>query len=197
MGPVNLDPRFLRSQERLHDAIMDLAAHQSPESITVTQLAQKARVHRSTVYEHADSPQQLLRQAINTDLDAIVAEQGVGTQTDVSPRDAILRALDYLESRADLYQKMAHESGAIIADTLASHFARTMTVLLAQQGIELPSHGSSLSPQEVREIVIRAQCDALVRIYAAWLQHPTPRDREAPFHLISIIAPHWWQDVRS
>ena len=51
-----MDPRKQRSRDRLYAAVLALAADQSISSLTVTQIADAAGVHRSTFYEHAESP---------------------------------------------------------------------------------------------------------------------------------------------
>src|SRR5690625_3111067 len=96
MGHVNLDPRYLRSRAKLHAAIFALAAEQDPSAITVTSVAVQANVHRSTVYEHADSPEQLLRLAIEAELDEVHAEYDPANS---SMGDLVRATLAYMETR--------------------------------------------------------------------------------------------------
>ena len=57
-----MDPRKRRSRDRLYAAALELAAREPIAQLTVTQIAGAADVHRSTFYEHADSPGRLVEE---------------------------------------------------------------------------------------------------------------------------------------
>ena len=67
---MSQDPRFLRSQERLRAAVLELAAGRSAESITVAELCRAAGVTRDTFYRHAESPVALLVAALGERFEA-------------------------------------------------------------------------------------------------------------------------------
>ena len=64
-----MDARQLRSRSKLFAAILELAADVRAEDLSVTEVASAAGVHRSTFYEHAESPAALLREALEAELD--------------------------------------------------------------------------------------------------------------------------------
>src|SRR6478736_2833717 len=68
-----MDPRKQRSQERLYAAALELAADLPMSELSVTQIAEAAQVHRSTFYEHADSPEALVQAALTAELDVLRA----------------------------------------------------------------------------------------------------------------------------
>lgn len=189
---MNLDPRFLRSQKRLHEAILGLSATQHPETITVTEIAKVAEVHRSTVYEHAESPEQLLRQAITAELDGLWETDNPIESSSGSVTESSFALLRYLESREDLYRHMGTQAGAIVAETLSNHLATTMLDVFTHQEKELPDNTIPLPEEEVLDLLVHAVSDGIVRVYATWLRQEAPRDPELALKLLRIVLPSWW-----
>lgn len=189
---MNLDPRFLRSQKRLHEAILGLSATQRPETITVTEIAKVAEVHRSTVYEHAESPEQLLRQAITAELDGLWETDNPIESSSGSVTESSFALLRYLESREDLYRHMGTQAGAIVAETLSNHLATTMLDVFTHQEKELPDNTIPLPEEEVLDLLVHAVSDGIVRVYATWLRQEAPRDPELALKLLRIVLPSWW-----
>lgn len=191
MGDVNLDPRFLRSQKRLHEAILKLATSQHPETITVTEIAKVAEVHRSTVYEHAESPEQLLRQAITAELDGLWETDSPIQSASGSIVESSFALLRYLESREELYRHMGTQAGAIVAETLSSHLATTMLDVFAHEQKELPDNTIPLPEEEVLDLLVHSVSDGIVRVYSTWLRQEAPRDPELALKLLRIVLPSW------
>lgn len=189
---MNTDPRFIRSQARLHDAILRLASADAPATITVTDLAKEAGVHRSTVYEHAESPEQLLRQAIVTELDHVFDQITPIAKKNGSQVEAVQALLVYLETRSDLYSRMDDSTGAVIVEAFTSYFAFNMIRRVEDREIIFPDDSLPLIDTELLPLAVRGICDAYVRVYSAWLAQPEPRDPELAFKLIKLVTPSWW-----
>ena len=194
---MNSDPRFLRSQARLHEAVLELAAAQPLDSITVTQLAKVANVHRSTVYEHADSIEQLLRQAITAELDTLYAKFNIIDHPDHSGLDALFAILGYIETHERLYRRMSDASGAVIAEALSAHTADILLDLASKGLVTPPQNPTSLPDDEVFAITIRSMTDALIRVFSKWLELPAPRDLHLAAQLLSLVLPAWWGTDRA
>lgn len=192
---MNIDPRFLRSQGRLHEAILSLAASQRPDTISVTQLARVAGVHRSTVYEHADSPEQLLRQAVTAELSRLHGDIEAIGQEPFSQHDAIVELLDYFETREELYRRMNDSSGVVVTEALSSHLASVLVSLCNAQVIALPVNMTELDDETFTRITIRALTDALVRVFSQWLALPAPRDINLALQLTDYVLPVWWDSA--
>ena len=71
--PAPIDARVARTQQQLRSAALTLAAEAPIESISVADLAREAGINRATFYKHADSPTQLLWDALVEDLDVMRA----------------------------------------------------------------------------------------------------------------------------
>lgn len=189
MGHVNLDPRYLRSRAKLHAAIFALAAEQDPSAITVTSVAVQANVHRSTVYEHADSPEQLLRLAIEAELDEVHAEYDPANS---SMGDLVRATLAYMETRTAIFSRMADESGVVIADALSSHYVAKMLEFARVQGTDfIPPISGKLDRDEVQQILLRSVCVAIVKVHGEWLRLPQPRDPDMALELMRLVTPSW------
>lgn len=195
IGGVNYDPRFLRSQARLHAAILELAAEHRLDTITVTQLAQAAGVHRSTVYEHAESPEQLLRQAITAELENLYEKFNTIEIPGTTALDALFAILGYIETHERLYRHMANGSGAVIAEALSSHTAEILMNLTAKGHRQMPENPTTLDDELFFEICVRALTDSLVRVFSQWLELPAPRDLHLAAQLVSYVLPAWWNET--
>lgn len=191
---MNVDPRFLRSQARLYSAILKLAAIHRLDTVTVTQVAQVAGVHRSTVYEHAESIEQLLRKAITAELDELYELHSTIDRPEATTKDALFGILDYIEQHEPLYRRMADASGAVIAEALSSHTADILLRLASKNLVQTPQNRTSLDDETVQAIAIRALTDALVRVFSQWLALPAPRDKHVAVELVTLVMPAWWQD---
>ena len=54
------DPRYLRARDRLIEVLRELAAQRPAELLTVSEIAARAGVSRTTFYAHAQTPADLL-----------------------------------------------------------------------------------------------------------------------------------------
>lgn len=188
---VNQDPRFLRSQERLHNALLEIAVQQAPEFITVTALANAAEVHRSTVYEHADSIQQLLHQAITAELTKLTAGIPTGGSSSLRLSDEMKRVLTYVETRPQLFQRMTEPSGVVIAEALSSFISGLMHDA-APKFDHTHLDSTSFDHDTVTRITVRAAADAMVRVIAEWIMQPASRTQHEALQVIDHVLPAWW-----
>lgn len=190
---MNSDPRFLRSQKRLHEAILELAGELSVDKISVTAIAERANVHRSTVYEHADSIPALLRQAINSELDSLYNRFGIGSGANrATLASSCAVVLEHLESRESLFARMNGPDGAEIRDILRTHFMGSLSRMLDLGHIDFPETTSKISTENMRRFTVYAIADMHVGLYAATLQMPKPRLPEVLVEIIELTSPSWW-----
>lgn len=187
---MNLDPRYLRSRSKLHAAIIKLASEQDPRSITVTSIAIEANVHRSTVYEHADSPEHLLRIALEAELAELYERLGFVTS---SESDVLRVTLEYLESREAIFSRIGDESGTAIADTLSTFYVSEVLRMIEKSHEDFtPVLKANVDAQQAKQILIRAVCDAIVRVQGEWLQLEQPRDPHVALEFMHNVTPEWW-----
>lgn len=178
----SIDPRVVRTREALRSAIVELAGEQPASSITVSGLARRAGVHRSTVYEHTTSPEELLIGILGEDLDR-VRESHV-TQA-LHPREVSLEVLAHLEAHEALYlRELADPKGRVRA-FLIEHFQTSMREALRE-------HGPAVRPTMFEEVAPAWTANANVAAMEVWLKTPRPRDTEAFLEVQAALMPAWW-----
>lgn len=190
-----LDARQRRTRAALHRAVIELAGERSPRDISVTALAERAGVHRSTVYEHGEGTVDLLRRALSAELDAL-REQHL---RDVPPERAAeaLRAVTlgvfaHVESHADVYRNLRGAGAATLHGFLGEHFRTSTRLLLEQSSLTIPVAVPGIQPEAVRELAVAYIADGVVGLIGGWLDDPEPHDPEALLAVFAQLAPAWW-----
>lgn len=187
-----MDARQQKTYARLSAAVLDLATRGPVTDVTVSALAAAAGVHRSTVYEYAASPAQLLERVLRGELDALRAEYLV----DVDPSDAaaavvgVTRAvLRHVDEHDVVYRRgLGAESGAAsLHPMLSDHFQASIDLLLDQHSLVVPA-GDDIE----RRAVARYLADGTIGAIDVWLTRPRPRDVDAFLALVGRLTPAWW-----
>lgn len=184
-----------RTRAALHAAVLELAADRDPTTLTVTEIAQRAGVHRSTVYEHAASPIDLLQRALLAELDAERAAHLTGLRPEDVPaalHDVTLGVFTHVERRAAIYRGIDDATGATLHALLADHFVESSRRLVADGVLVVPVEVPGLNPEAAREAALRYVADGVVGILGVWLATPPPRDPEVPRRLLEALQPAWW-----
>lgn len=196
--PEQPDARQRRTRTALHDAALQLAAAGDPGDITVTALAERAGVHRSTVYEHGGSPLGVLQAALAEELDALRDRH----LRDVPPdrvaaalRDVTLGVFAHVDRHADVYRNLDGASGATLHAFLSDHFQTSTRMLLAQSSLSIPIRPDGVDPGFAEDAAVRYIADGVVGLIAVWLHQPAPRDPAAPLALVGHLMPSWWPAV--
>jgi AcrR family transcriptional regulator len=191
-----MDARQRRTRAKLYGTITALAERQPVSRITATEIAREAGVHRSTFYEWAQSPAELLRDALRHELDQIrtrhLADQtaDVVTAVNATTRDA----LRHVAAHAAIYRRdLAPDGGdAGLASMLADQFAGSSALLLRQERVRVPLESARLSPAFAADTAARYVAHGAVGAMAAWLDLPEPRDEDAFLELFDLLVPAWW-----
>jgi AcrR family transcriptional regulator len=185
-----MDARRRRSRDRLHRAVLGLARDTAVTELTVTQVAEAAGVHRSTFYEHADSPADLLQAALLGELDALRA----GLSEPDPVRTVTHGALEHVRAHAPIYRRgLAPEAGpAGLHGMLAAHFLESGRQLIRTGALRLPLHVEGRPAAEVADAAARFVATGTVGVLQAWLE--TPGDLDVPRFeaLYGALLPTWW-----
>lgn len=189
---MNTDPRFVRSQRQLHVAVLKLASETPLEDITVTAIAQEAEVHRSTVYDHAESPTELLREALYVELDELRHTYVVHGGKPDSMKQLMLAVIDHVERHEAIYCHMEEKSGAQIREILSTHFVGSMQRLFQDHSVQIPTSTLTLGQDTIHEITLKALCETNVSILISWLHTPKPRSAQDALELMHLLTPSWW-----
>lgn len=186
---MTMDARTRRSRARLTEAILRLTAERSADSITVAELARESGVHRSTVYEHSESPPALLRLVLRAELDDVRLLHLTEVPQDrvaAAIRETTLEVLAHVERHAAVYSRaLGSDDEAALHAMLSGHF-RESVLLLLDAGVVTPPPGVE------SEMVARFIADGTVGAIDAWLRTPEPRAVDDFVAAYRQLMPDWW-----
>nr|WP_272917732.1 TetR/AcrR family transcriptional regulator [Nocardioides flavescens] len=187
---------MLRSRQRLHDAVLELAAAGPVDALSVTQVARAAGVHRSTFYEHATSVDELLRAALSAELDVLRA--GLLAHPDRPTGEAMEAVtggvLEHVARHVEVYRRgLAADAGAgSLHAMLAEHFVGTVRALDAQGRLTWPPPVADAPAALVHDTAARFVAAGTVGAIQAWLADPDPPGAATFVELHRTLVPRWW-----
>ena len=187
-----MDPRKQRSRERLYAAALTLAADQPISSLTVTQIADAAGVHRSTFYEHADSTQGLIEAALTAELDVLRSDL-MKDRADAATAVATVTegVLHHILRHVDIYRRELADGGGALHAMLSRHFRGTTETLLDRGRVEIAVPVADATAASVSDAAARFLADGTVGIIDGWLRHPSPRVEDF-LRVYLALLPDWW-----
>ncbi|WP_432511184.1 TetR/AcrR family transcriptional regulator [Kineococcus sp. SYSU DK001] len=182
-----MDARAQRSFERLSAAVLELAAGGAPETLSVAEVARTAGVHRSTFYEHSESPSALLREVLRGELDD-ARERHLGGSGDrdwaAAVRATTLDVLAHLERHRAVYlRSLGSPTDGTLRTLLAEHFHASI-LLLADRG-------ALRSPVADVDLVARYVAEGTTGALSAWLTREV-RDAGDFLAAFARLVPSWW-----
>ncbi|MFJ2298610.1 TetR/AcrR family transcriptional regulator [Oerskovia paurometabola] len=207
-----MDPRTERTTAALRTAVLELAAEQDIDELTVSQVSAHAGINRATFYDYASNPADLLTTILRTELDAIrsdflAAARGLSPDPDAGPDarqrtdprqlvDTITQAIvGHVDTHTSIYER-ALEGGlsAPLFRLLAEHFSDTLRTFLLDQPHLMPVPCDA-EQTEVEQAARAYACYVAlgsVGALEAWLATPSPRDPDFfPRITRTSLAP-WW-----
>jgi len=191
-----MDPRQRRSRDLLHRAVLALAAEQPIGELTMTAIARKAGVHRSTAHEHASSPSELLNQALSDELDALEVlfpTPGASRAEVASAMSKVMRAvLDHVHDHLAIYRDgLGDGSDGSLRPMLARQILESTWRLRETVGLEADVEVSGAPREFVIEAAERFIAEGTVGVLASWVAQPDPRVDSA-LATYQHLLPAWW-----
>ncbi|MFB9314772.1 TetR/AcrR family transcriptional regulator [Nocardioides plantarum] len=194
-----MDVRQQRSQAALFAAALRLAATAPVGSLTATALAREAGVHRSTFYELASSPADLVERALRAELDDLRAGLLVDGDPDLDRAvTGVTRGvLEHVRRHAEIYRRgLADDSGvASLHPMLARHFRETSRLLSARARLRVDLEVAGIDGVRVEDTAIHFVCAATVGAIEAWVGSDD-LDVDAFLALYLRLLPGWWPHDR-
>lgn len=192
-----VDPRQQRSRALLHDAVLRLAAERPVAELSMTAVAAAAGVHRSTVYEHAGSVDELLQAALGAELDDLRA----GLPVAGAPPEEVARAvtavtrgvLEHVARHAPIYRAglADGERDHGLRGMLGRHFRESGRILREVSGVDVALDVPGLEHGYVADAAARFIADGTVGVIAAWLERPELGVDDL-LRLYGRLLPSWW-----
>jgi AcrR family transcriptional regulator len=191
-----MDARQRRSRAALRGAVLELAAERSISEVTATDIAAAAGVHRTTFYQHAASPVDLLLDALGAEIDE--ARERTLTDTAAAPVEAIVAVsravIEHIDHHAAVYRRgLGPESGGgSLHRMLGDHFLTSIQLLREQGRVTDAPVPAGLDDAYVQAASDRHHADGAVGAIAVWLDLPSPRDPDDFIGILDVIQPAWW-----
>lgn len=189
-----MDARQRRSQERLYAAVLRLAAERPVAELSVTAVAGEAGVHRSTFYDHAASPADLLEAALLAELDELRAGLLADATTEVpeAVRGVTLDVLRHVERHAAIYRRGlgTGSTGGSLHAMLSGHFRETSRRLLDAARVEVRVAVPGVPDDVVADLATRFIADGTVGVIEGWLAGGLEVDDLLTAY--AALLPPWW-----
>ena len=185
------DPRIVRTEHALGQAVVELAAERPVSQITVADLAERAGVTRATFYNRYGSPLELLIQVLYADLerghrqeDARRAEGGHSPEQMLQAATA--EVADHVERFRDVYQHaLADPADRGVYEALVRHFTDyALTFIARSTHPDLPAANHQLMAQFVAH--------GFAGAIKAWLSDDSVTKADLVEASVAC-APVWWR----
>lgn len=194
-----MDARQRRTRARLASTILSLAAKRATSELSVSEIATRAGINRSTFYQHAAAPCELLESVLAEELTALT-HLHLSTVSAADAPAAIARVtvatLRHMEEHADIYLIGLGDDavGASLQPMLNRVFTAAILEIFDVGAITLP-HAEDLTTTD-REIFVRSSAGFVaagaVAAFRVWLDSPEPRDIPAFLEMFATMLPSWW-----
>ena len=166
------DRRVRRSQGRLFDALMALILEKNYESITVTEITERADVARATFYLHFDDKDALLLSSFDALVEGILEEVKGFSRQDLlrgAPHPALV-VFEVVQRDAALFRVVLNgQGGGLMLQRLRFYASQT-----AHQAIQTIGVKPSVPPNVIADFV----AGAMLSVLTGWLED----DMKTPPH---------------
>jgi AcrR family transcriptional regulator len=199
-----MDARIERTTGSLRAAILRLASEQHVDSLTVSQVAAAANIHRATFYDHAKNPAQLLARVIReelADLRSTYLTPAYVHQHSVQEaiRENTIAVASVVWSHEAIFRHLIDAPNLTTSQhLLAPHFEETVIALLADKSWVLPEGVSDprLSREDFINGCARYLAAGSAAVVEVWLETapitvPRGNDPERYYLLIEPLLPRW------
>jgi AcrR family transcriptional regulator len=173
------DRRVARTRDRLGDSLIELILAKPFDEITVQEVLDRARVSRSTFYEHYRDKNDLFL----SDVDDFFERMSglLARSNDSSERVAPVAEFFSHVADARAFYAALVESGRLhdVRELGEAHFARGIAQRLARPGLPVAL------ADETRRVLAQALAGALFALLSSWLQQgmkATPAQMDRLFH---------------
>jgi AcrR family transcriptional regulator len=188
-----LDLRVRRTYKFLWDALMALMTERDFESITVTDICERAMVHRTTFYKHYEDKNGLLFHGIQDELNALFeavdgavdtpVEMDEEADTRADTRAWLIAVFEHVLKRERFYRLMLtgdrfSQFSALLRKAMAERLERRVERRLRQEGKQMSI-----------PVALHAQMQAagLVSMISWWLENDCPY---TPAEMIKNVYEH-------
>jgi AcrR family transcriptional regulator len=181
----SLDLRVRRTYKFLWDALMALMTDHDFEALTVTDICERAMVHRTTFYKHYEDKNGLLFHGIHNELNALVeaidaaVDKPMETEHTAATKARLIAVFEHVRKHEGFYRLMLTGDG----------FTNFSTLLRKSLAHRLEQHHQHEGRHMSIPMALHAQLQAasLVSMIAWWLENNCPY---TPVEMIQFFNEH-------
>jgi AcrR family transcriptional regulator len=181
-----MDARSRRSRETLREAVLELSTTAPIAEVTASAICARAGVTRDTFYRHAESPVDLLADALAAEIDEA---RTVLPHTDAIG-DGERALLEHVRRRAEVYRGAMHPLLAAPVRHNLERSIRAGLVLWAELHPHIVPAEFADDPAAMR-IAVAYAAAGTVGAVEEWLRSDDD-DTERAVRLILAASPEWW-----
>ena len=179
-----MDVRIARTRRRLQGALFDLARERGIDQVSVSDIAERAGVNRTTFYQHYSDRETLLADAldlITEEADVVLDDIDVNSS---EPPTVLVNFLEHIALHGDLYQQVFTEPGyGVVLARLRSHIYDWVFEAAGAPGV---------STEVPLNVVAAGLAGSVIGVIGEWLQG-FPRasvDEAARWIWVLVVGPH-------
>lgn len=157
-----MDARIVRTRRRLQEALFALARERGIDHVSVSDIAERAEVNRSTFYQHYSDKETLLADALDLVAQEAGAKiEGIDPAAPLAPA-VLVEFLQHLETHADLYARVFSEPGyGVVLARLRDQLH--VAIMTAAEGHE--THAVDVPT----DVVAAGVAGSIIGVIGAWL----------------------------
>lgn len=194
-----MDARQRKTRMKLAATILELSAARRVSDISVSEIAIKAQINRSTFYQHANTPGELLESVLTEELEALRTKFLLGTPPEQAAAAVtqLTRAVAmHIEEHSAVYEIGLSDDagGASLQPMLNRQFTSSIVRLFEQHTVDIPNDETLSDAAHAIFIhsAARFVAGGAVGAICAWLDTPAPRDVDVFVEVYRRLIPAWW-----
>lgn len=159
-----MDIRIVRTRRRLQEALFDLAREDGVDHVSISAIAKRAGVNRTTFYQHYADKETLLADALDAVAQEAGANLGLIDERTLEPPQALTAFLTHIAAHAELYRRVFSEPGfGVVISRLQEHVRDAV----------YDSAGSMAEGERdvPIEVIAAGVAGSIIGVIGAWLEH--------------------------
>jgi len=177
-----MDARIVRTRRRLQEALFALAQERGIDQVSVSDIAERAGVNRSTFYQHYADKETLLADSLDAVAQQAYDQLKEGLTLTQDPPEVLVEFLEHIDQHADLYRSVFSEPGwGVVLMRLRGHVRDAI--------VDVAARDDAVTPQDVPLDVLAAGiAGSIIGVIGAWLlTEPRPP---------ALVAAEWvWRVI--
>jgi AcrR family transcriptional regulator len=186
----SVDPRAVRTRQKLTDAFRRLAESGRPGDITVAALTEAAGVHRSVFYKHFAAPEDLAIHMLR-DLFSVISSADVVMRSKFAvggqeaSRSAMSDIVQFVGARRSLY-------APLLGPQAPAGAVQRITDAFAETTVEAIEQMATVPPAVDVQVVSRFLAHGVIGVVGRWLADPqSPLSDDQVVEQLMMCFPGW------